>query len=404
MFDVKNYCFWVLEFITMKKIFTFGCSALTLFLISRLFYTVVVLKPTTTYKEEKGLETIDIPEILICLDPGFDINVLKVYGYERGFDYYKGDIPKYYKDYFNGNIPKGLFYGWNGENDVQMSSIEILEESLLIKKNASIGGRFFSNNRKTGVSATVRNLVYPFGRCFSFAAPSIELEKHTNLVQNEFIVTFDLKILRILDIPIKVFIMDTINSIRFYPDEENMVGDTIKVDPRTSDLLIYKTHIFRSKNIEGDPSLECADYTKDNSYYDCLQEELKQNFNKMIGCQPPHLFPDSNNICNKRFNSSRNERKARTLLRDLLMHNYKFECKTSCETNRYSTKLIHREVQNRNFTQLNIIFDKTVAVVHTKLIHNLEETLRGLGGQISVGRTLLWVLLSIVAVPQVTFN
>ena len=83
MFDVKNCCFWVLEFITMKKIFTFGCSALTLFLISRLFYTVVVLKPTTTYKEEKGLETIDIPEILICLDPGFDIKVLKEYGYER---------------------------------------------------------------------------------------------------------------------------------------------------------------------------------------------------------------------------------------------------------------------------------------------------------------------------------
>ena len=115
MFDVKNCCFWVLEFITMKKTFTFGCSALTLFLISRLFYTVVVLKPTTTYKEEKGLETIDIPEILICLDPGFDIKVLKEYGYERGFDYYKGDIPKYYKDYYKGNIPNGFFHGWHGE-------------------------------------------------------------------------------------------------------------------------------------------------------------------------------------------------------------------------------------------------------------------------------------------------
>ena len=66
--------------------------------------------------------------------------------------------------------------------------------------------------------------------------------------------------------------------------------------------------------------------------------------------------------------------------------------------------MIHKEVQNRRSTQLKIIFDKTVAVVHTKLVHNLEETLRGLGGQISVGRTLLWVLLSIVAVPQVTFN
>ena len=158
MFDVKNCCFWVLDFLTMKKMFTFGCSALTLFFISRLFYTVVVLKPTITYKEEKSLETIDIPEILICLDPGFDIKVIKKYGYERGFNYYKG------------NIPKGVFSGWNGENGVQMSSVEILEESLLIKKNSSIGGIFFSNNSITDVRATVRNLVYPFGRCFSFAA------------------------------------------------------------------------------------------------------------------------------------------------------------------------------------------------------------------------------------------
>ena len=273
----------------------------------------------------------------------------------------------------------------------------------MIEKNASFGGKFLGNGSKN-VSATVRNLAYPFGRCFSFTTPSIELEENTNHVKNEFIVTFDLDILRILNIPIKVFIMDTTNSIRFYPDEENMAGDTIKVDPRTSNLLIYKTHIFRSKNIEGDPSLECVDYTKDNSYYDCLQKELKQNFNKMLGCQPPHLFPDSNNICNKRFNSLRNERKARGLLRNLLLHDHKFECKSPCETNKYSTKLIHTELQNGKSTQLNIIFDKTVSVVHTKLVHNVEETLRGLGGQISVGRTLLWVLLSIVAVPQVTFN
>ena len=178
MFDVKNCCFWVLDFLTMKKMFTFGCSALTLFFISRLFYTVVVLKPTITYKEEKSLETIDIPEILICLDPGFDIKVLKEYGYERGFDYYKGNIPKNHNvdkkktlpKKFKPHIPKGFFYGWNGKNGMQMSSIEILEESLLIKKNSSIGGIFFSNNSITDVRATVRNLVYPFGRCFSFAA------------------------------------------------------------------------------------------------------------------------------------------------------------------------------------------------------------------------------------------
>ena len=67
------------------------------------------------------------------------------------------------------------------KNGVQKSSIEILEESLLIKKNASIGGFFLGNGSKTDVRATVRNLAYPFGRCFSFTAPSLELEKTQTL-------------------------------------------------------------------------------------------------------------------------------------------------------------------------------------------------------------------------------
>ena len=35
-----------------------------------------VIKPTSDFKEEKKLETSDIPEIVLCVEPGFDSKVL----------------------------------------------------------------------------------------------------------------------------------------------------------------------------------------------------------------------------------------------------------------------------------------------------------------------------------------
>ena len=108
---------WLQEVFSVRKIFTLVCSAFTLFLISKLLFTFTVTKPTTTYKEEKELETFDLPEVVICSEPGFNLEVLKKYGYRRGINYYFGDI--------------GKFSGWNGGVGVRKSSQEILEESLI---------------------------------------------------------------------------------------------------------------------------------------------------------------------------------------------------------------------------------------------------------------------------------
>ena len=117
---------WMKEVISARKIFTLICSAFTLFLISKLLFTFTVTKPTTTYKEEKELETTDLPEIVVCSEPGFKLEALKKYGYKRGINNYFGDI--------------GKFTGWNGGVGVQKSSQEILEESLIFESQ-TIGER-----------------------------------------------------------------------------------------------------------------------------------------------------------------------------------------------------------------------------------------------------------------------
>ena len=55
-----------------KNMFTLLCVTITLFLISDLLVTFLIEKPTTTTKIEKEIETNDLPNVVVCLDPGFN--------------------------------------------------------------------------------------------------------------------------------------------------------------------------------------------------------------------------------------------------------------------------------------------------------------------------------------------
>ena len=50
---------------TLKYIFTFLCSAVTLLLISQLFSTFVAERPTIFSKLEKDLEKSDLPDVVL---------------------------------------------------------------------------------------------------------------------------------------------------------------------------------------------------------------------------------------------------------------------------------------------------------------------------------------------------
>ena len=64
-----------------KTTFAVICWAVTLALVFQLLFTFWVEKPTTSTKIEKNLEDTDIPEVVICLDPGFNNVMLAKYGY-----------------------------------------------------------------------------------------------------------------------------------------------------------------------------------------------------------------------------------------------------------------------------------------------------------------------------------
>ena len=103
---------WFLDFCSFKIVFKVICALLTLLLIYQELFTFVVEKPSTTSREEKDIDINDIPEVVICLEPGFDTKVLEKYGYNDVGVYYKG-------------IVDGEFVGWNGNENKTKPSIDI---------------------------------------------------------------------------------------------------------------------------------------------------------------------------------------------------------------------------------------------------------------------------------------
>ena len=154
--------FWLQNHLNVKNGLTLVCLSLTLFLLYQELVTFSVTKPTVTSKEVKKLDTGDLPEVVVCLDPGFDSAIMRKYNY----------LPnKYYK----GQNVEDTFVGWNGGRTENKSSKNILEEILTFKTQfINDGGELVwslhykeEHDEKVPVVVQPRILAYPYGRCLS---------------------------------------------------------------------------------------------------------------------------------------------------------------------------------------------------------------------------------------------
>ena len=183
------------------------------------------------------------------------------------------------------------------------------------------------------------------------------------------------------------------------------MGNQIEVRPKIGNLVedrFYKTKISRSQHIEGDPLLDCNVYTPENSYNECLQNEIQELFAKELGCRPPLFTEDPSSMCNHRFNVSESKsREVRQLLAGFFYHERKSRCKFPCTKNIYTTKFQFRFMSHDNLTNLGIRFDTALDVTQSTFAINEQTLLTKLGGNISMGRTVLWILVSLLGATQV---
>ena len=89
----KEKCFWYL--------ISISCTG---FLLKGIFMDFFVLKPTVSSRTELALSEVRFPDILVCLEIGFDQKKLEDYGYTSSYWYYQGT-----------NNQRN-FIGWNGDD------------------------------------------------------------------------------------------------------------------------------------------------------------------------------------------------------------------------------------------------------------------------------------------------
>ena len=152
-------CYIVVQHLfDMRNLFTLFCTTLTLLLIYQELVAFTMTRPTSNYRKEKELKTADIPEIVLCFEPGFDFKVLEKYGYNTA-------------TYCRGSMDLESFVGWNSNEKETRSSKEILEDVLLVDSQLlhakSLLSANYSDDHVDFVPAEMklRTIAYPFGRC-----------------------------------------------------------------------------------------------------------------------------------------------------------------------------------------------------------------------------------------------
>ena len=365
------------RFCSVANIFTAVCTALTALLIFKELFSFSVTRPTNTYEEEKQLERSDLPEVVVCPDPGFDLDDLRRHGYEKTYSYYRG------------SADGAKFLGWNGgEKAENLSSQEILDDVLIVdnrlsgedtatvegKKFIKVGG--YTNSdidfEVTSPIIALRILVFPYGRCLSISPPKNAVEAPMRLeIQFE-----DAAIQQQNVSSVRIFFMDKTNSLRLYPDDMEMMGASVKLDFSSAQYseTVYKTRISRTTHVPGDPLLDCKTYTEENSFNDCVQDDLLDLYRGELGCEPPLFSKDPKGMCNQRFNfSDEKDKRLKEEFMHLYYHDEKSKCRMPCVKNTYTNRFVHR-FPGLTQTWLFIVFEKTIKMTHSKFSID-EQTL-----------------------------
>ena len=146
--------------------------------------------------------------------------------------------------------------------------------------------------------------------------------------------------------------------------------------------------------------MECGEYTQDKSYNDCILNELFVSFENTLGCHPPLLAQEPSKMCNRRYNlSTESEEEVKNIITTFNSHNTVFKCKRPCTTNLYTSRLMSNIPSSE--TGIKLVFDRTISVTRSAISINGQTFLTRLGGSVSSGRTLLWILVTLIEAPQV---
>ena len=178
-----------------------------------------------------------------------------------------------------------------------------------------------------------------------------------------------------------------------------MKADVIEVQAKPNRLLKkFKTKISVFKHVKGDTKYDCENYDNENSYNDCISKELKAKFIEFFGCHSPLMSDEPEKICNNTFALTIKDESVRQLneVYSNVLGDFKSNsCKEPCTKYIFETELLYDTVSEGTENAVLIVLDKNVQLTKTTFLIGFSNILTGLGGAISGGRTLLWIIISV---------
>ena len=363
-------------YFTLSKLFTLICVILTTFLMMEVVLEFAVIKPTSTSEEQMEFNSKIFPDVVVCVDPAVNKNRSGKYGYHS-------------THFYRGGSKDGKFIGWNGI-DGETNSSDILNDVLNLKMNFGLldpYGAYYKDKHGEiwNSQLQLKDLLFPYGRCLLIKPKTNESVSLKKL----FVYPNKEAFLNLTGGPVtlKVFMMDPINSPLIYPMNFQMTGDHIKIqlDPLKNDNIswLFAVKVSRSHHVQGDALFDCTDNTEEESYGDCVREELSEMFEEKLNCSPPLLSSDPGQMCNTRFNLTEDESAD---IFQLFWNNYlNFEpsvCKKPCTQTTYQVQL--KQVMEVEYVLIGISFESVVEVTRSKFSTNLMTVLTSLGGSVKL--------------------
>ena len=345
--------------------------------------------------EQTALEDETFPKVTFCLDPALSKANAKRYGYDVTM-YYRGEM----------KVQQNGFVGWNGVATNE-SSLDILEDILTLKRDMTLFKAWYTGDDLHGdkyiANISYTKPTYPIGRCFVVSPFQIKPKNIETMVvlipaiYSGFVAEFKPSL--------NVHLDDPANSIQVYPQGFQMHGSRIKMRLKANISqqssyykFIYKIKISRSYHVPGDSHQDCTEYSINQTYNDCVQDEISNVFLQAIGCVPPLLAKNTNATCNRVLNLTSVEG---DVISHLLYRIYSVgfksaNCKTPCTTTTFTTELVTKTPSSVDVFVL--AFDPVVSVTRTSFSISPQTLVTRLGGSVSSGRTLLWALAALMAV------
>ena len=316
---------------SLKNLVIVICTLLTCFLTFTVVFKFVITKPTSSSQEHPEFNFETLPDVLICVEPAINLTISQRYGYNTPWSYWLGRNSSWESLGTLGN-----FIGWNGEEEGQNNSSEILEDILNVNDKLVGRASYLQRNGAYVYDSKTpdefRILMYPFGRCqlvrLATKFPNVIAISLLMNTSNILKITNEIK-----DSRLNILLMDPVNSPLIFPIVFQMRGASpIKLDLKNTQWRSYLVKVSQSRNVERNPQFDCRDYSLTSTFGKCIKEEFERRFTEILKCTPPWI--PTEHVCNKRFNLEEGEANK---LNELFFHEqYKSKfCKPPCTQTTY---------------------------------------------------------------------